>query len=72
MKNIVLTHCENNGVFGEMQSAYRRNRCTTDILLKLNWNVAEAFQWSLMVGSVCLDVEQVFDDVWRLGLQNKL
>ena len=29
-------HCENNGVFGEMQSAYRRNRCTTDNLLKLN------------------------------------
>ena len=34
VKNIVLAHCEKNDVFGEMQSAYRRNCCTTDNLLK--------------------------------------
>ena len=55
-----------------MQSAYRRNRCTTDNLLKLTQHVTEAFQWSEMVGSVCLDIEKAFDAVWRLGLQNKL
>ena len=55
VKNIVLAHCD---VFGEMQSAYRRNRCTTDNLLKLTQHVIEAFQWSEMGGFVCLDIEK--------------
>ena len=37
VKNFVLAHCEEND--GEMQSAYRRNRCTTDNLLKLTQHV---------------------------------
>ena len=72
IKNFVLAHCEKNNVFGEMRSAYRRNRCTTDNLLKLTQHVTEAFQWSEMVGFVCLDIEKAFDAVWKLGLQNKL
>ena len=40
VKNIVLRHCENNGVLSEMQSAYRRNCCTTDNLLKLTQHVS--------------------------------
>ena len=72
VKNFVLAHCEENNVFGEMQSAYRRNRCTTDNLLKLTQHLTEAFQWSEMVEFVCLDIEKAFDAVWRLGLQNKL
>ena len=54
VKNFVLAHCEENDVFGEKQSAYRRNRCTTDNLLKLTHFVTEAFQWSELVGFVCL------------------
>ena len=55
-----------------MQSAYRRNRCTTDNLLKLTHHVTEAFQWSEMFGFVCLDIDKTFDAVWRIGLQDKL
>ena len=72
VNNIVLAHCENNDVFGEIQSAYWKNRCTTDNLLKLTHYVTKAFQWSKMFGFVCLDIEKAFDAVWRLGLQNKL
>ena len=72
MKNIVLEHCESLNVFGETQSAYRKHRCTTDNLIKLTQHVSEAFQWSKMVGLVCLDVEKAFDAVWRLGLIHKL
>ena len=72
VKNFFLAHCEENDVFGEMQSAYRRNRCTTDNLINFTQHVAEAFQCSEMVGFVCLDNEKAFDAVWRLGLQNKL
>ena len=72
VKNFVLAHCEESDVFGEMHSAYRRNRWTTDNLLKLTQHVTEAIQWSEMVGFVCLDIEKAFDAVWRLGLQNKL
>ena len=72
VKNFVVAHCEENDVFGEMQSAYRRIRCKTDNLLKFSQHVTEAFQWSQTVGFVCLDIEKAFDAVWRLGLQNKL
>ena len=72
VKKFVLAHCDENDVFVEMQSAYRRNRCTTDNLLKLTQHVTEAFQWSEMVGFVCLDNEKSFEAVWRLGFQNKL
>ena len=54
VKNIVLAHCENND--GEMQSAYRTNRCTIDNLLKLTQHVTEAFQWSETIGFVCLNI----------------
>ena len=64
--------CEIQNTFGETQSAYRKHRCTTNNLIKLTQNVTEAFQWSEMVGFVCLDVEKVFNAVWRPGLVHKL
>ena len=64
VKNIVLEHCEGLNVFGETQSAYRKHRCTTDNLIKLTQHVSEDFQWSELVGVVCLDVEKAFDAVW--------
>ena len=52
-----------------MQSAYRRNRCKTDNMLKSTQHVTEAFQWPGMVGYACLRVEKAFDAVWRLALK---
>ena len=72
VKNHILDHCEANKVFGPQQSAYRANGCTTDNLLVLTQHISEAYQWSEMVGLVCLDVEKAFDAVWRLGLIDKL
>ena len=72
VENLILDHCEANKVFGSQQSAYRANRCTTDNLLVLTQHISEAYQWSEMVGLVCLDVEKAFDAVWRLGLIDKL
>ena len=46
-----------------MQYAYRRNRCTTNNLLKLTKHFSEAFQFFQMVLLVCLDVEKAFDAV---------
>ena len=72
VKNLIVDHSEANKVFGPHQSAYRANRCTTDNLLVLTRHISEAYQWSEMVGLVCLDVEKAFDAVWRLGLNDKL
>ena len=72
VKNLILDHCEANKVFRPRQSAYRANRCTTDNLLVLTQHISEAYQWSEMVGLVCLDVEKAFDADWRLGLIDKL
>ena len=71
-ENNVMEYCESQNVFGETQSAYRKQRITTDNLIKLTQHVSEAFQWSEMVGFVCLDVEKAFDAVWRLELVHKL
>ena len=72
MKTHLLRYCELYNVFGETQSAYRHNRCTTDNLILLTQNVSEAFQWKQCVGAVFLDVEKAFDAVWRFGLINKM
>ena len=66
-----MEHCESQNTFSETQSAYRKHRCPTDNLIKLTQHVSEAFQWSEMVGFVCLDVEKAFGAVWRLGLVHK-
>ena len=71
VKILILDHCEANKVFGSQQSAYRANICTTDNLLVLTQHLSEAYQWSEMVGLVCLDVEEAFDAVWRFGLIDK-
>ena len=44
----------------------------TDNLIKLTHHDSEAFQWSEMVGYVCLDVEKAFDAAWRACLVHKL
>ena len=72
VKNIILDHCEAIKVFEAQQSAYRANRCTTDNLLLLAQQISETYQWSEMVGLVCLNVEKVFDAGWGLGLIDKL
>ena len=72
VKKLILDHCEANKVFGPQQSAYRANRRTTDNLLVLTQHISETYQWSEMVGLVCLDVEKAFDAVWRLGLIDKM
>ena len=58
-----MEYCESQNIFGETESAYRKHRCTTDNPIKLTQHVSEAFQWSEMVGFVCLDVEKAFDAV---------
>ena len=55
-----------------MKIAYRNNGSTTDNLLKFTQHGTKAFQWSEVVGFVCLDIEKAFDGVWRPGPQNKL
>ena len=72
VKHIILNHYEANKFSGPLQSAYRANSRTTDNLFVLTQHISEAYQWSEMVEPVCLDVEKVFDAVWRLGLIDKL
>ena len=64
-----MEHCDSQNEFGENQSAYRGQRCTTDDFNKLTQYASEAFQWSQMIGAVCLDVEKAFVVVWRLELK---
>ena len=58
VKNIVKEFCECQNIFGETQSAYRKHRCTTDNLIKLNQHVSEALQWSEMVSYAWMSKER--------------
>ena len=58
VENIVIEHFESENVFGEIQSAYRKHRCTTDNLIKLTQHVSEAFHWFQIVGWKFLIVEK--------------
>ncbi|XP_075250928.1 sodium-coupled neutral amino acid transporter 7-like [Convolutriloba macropyga] len=44
-----MEHCDSQNEFGENQSAYRGQRCTTDDFNKLTQYASEAFQWSQMI-----------------------
>ena len=44
----------------------------TDNLIVKNRHISEAYQWSKMVGLVCLNIETAFDAVCRIVLIDKL
>ena len=63
VKFLILGHCEANKVFGQLQSAYRANRCTNDNFIVLAQHIDERYQWSKLVGLNYLNIEKVFDAV---------
>ena len=75
VKGNVLSPCQNNSVFSKKQSAYKRNHCTTDNLLKLSQRITEAYPEFEMVEFLCLITEDAkgFIDMLRvLWFLNKL
>ena len=71
VKNIVMEYCESQKYSARLRVLTGKT-AATDNLIKLTHHDSEAFQWSKMVGYVCLDVEKAFDAAWRACLVHKL
>ena len=72
VKQSLLGHCEEHDVFGNFQSAYRSERCTTDNLLCLTETIFNDNNWNQPVAAAFLDVKRAFDSVWHEGLYYRL
>ncbi|XP_023212009.1 uncharacterized protein LOC111614875 [Centruroides sculpturatus] len=54
--------------FSPHQSGFRRNRSTTDNLVKLETSIREAFVRRQHLVSVFFDIEKAYDRCWRYGI----
>jgi len=58
----------NNNILTEYQSGFRKNRSTTDQLIRLESYICEAFVRRENVVSVFFDLEIAYDTTWKYGI----
>ncbi|XP_067131572.1 uncharacterized protein [Centruroides vittatus] len=63
---------EEKNYFSPHQSGFRRNRSTTDNLVKLEASIREAFVRRQHLVSVFFDIEKAYDRCWRYGILRDL
>jgi len=63
---------ENNNILTEYQSGFRKNRSTTDQLIRLESYIYEAFVRREHVVSVFFDLEEAYATTWKYGLLRDL
>jgi hypothetical protein len=61
-----------NGVLTECQSGFRKQRSTTDQLVRLESFVREAFVCRQHVVAVFFDLEKAYDTTWKYGILRDL
>ena len=66
------THFESIGSIGVHQAGFRKNRSTTDNILRLAEDVQRNFNKKLLTAAVFFDVEKAFDKMWHQGLMYRL
>src|SRR5688572_17312369 len=72
MERIVNTrlvhYLESNGIISNVQSGFRRQRCTTDQLVRLETWVREGLAKGEHVVAVLFDMEKAYDTTWKYGI----
>lgn len=63
---------ESKKLLSDYQSGFRKNRSTTDQLVRLSTEVKEALSENEVVGAVFIDIEKAYDMVWKEGLIYKI
>lgn len=63
---------ENKGLLKSYQTGFRRNKSTTDALVKLCNEVEKSLVMKEVMAAVFLDIEKAYDTMWREGLLIKL
>ena len=59
---------ERRGILSPAQSGFRKMKSTTDVLLRLESSICEAFASKQHHVTVFFDLEKAYDTVWRYGI----
>lgn len=68
----LLWYLERHKLLNQAQSGFRPGRSTTDNLVALQSEIADAFAINQDVVAVIFDIESAFDSAWRPAIYNKL
>ena len=63
VKNRIVDHLENCGLFSDFQYGFRSSQSTADLLTVVADRIARAFYRSGAIGAVVLDISRAFDRV---------
>ena len=68
----LVWYLESNNLITEYQSGFRRQRSTTDHLIRFETFVREAFVKKEHLVAVFFDLEKAYDTTWKYGIMNDL
>src|SRR3989442_686429 len=63
----LVYYLESNNVINDMQSGFRKQRCTTDQLARLETWIREGLANREHVAAVLFDLEKAYDTTWKCG-----
>lgn len=65
-------YLEKEKIFNRNQSAYRKNRCTIDHLIRLQDSINKSINTNRHTIAIFFDFSKAFDMIWKNGLLHKL
>ena len=72
VNNRLVYYLESNSVISNLQSGFRKQRCTTDQLVRFETWVREGLANREHVVVVLFDLEKAYDTTWRYGILSDL
>ena len=70
--NRLVWYLEKNNLLSKFQCGFRKNRNTTDHLIRLETYIREAFKAKEQCVSVFFDLEKAYDTTWKFGILRDL
>ena len=68
----LIWYLETNNKLSKSQSGFRKNRSTTDQLIRLETHIRNAFLRGEHVTAIFFDIEKAFDTTWKQGILRDL
>jgi len=68
----LVWYLEKNKIITYMQSGFRKQRSTTDELVRLETFIREAFVQKQHAVAVSFDLEKAYDTTWKCGIMTDL
>ena len=68
----LVWYLESNGLICNLQCGFRRKRCTTDNLVRLEIVIREGFIRDEHLAAIFFDLEKAYDITWKYGIMRVL